>query len=66
MALYCHACGLSKFRASHFRFQLSDLWRLLLLRLPVRCMICGERSYASISQIHKLRHLRHRENCGTT
>jgi hypothetical protein len=65
MALYCCFCGLSKFRTSRFRFQVLDLSRVLLLRLPVRCLNCDERSYAPLWQILKLRsarRARHREH----
>ena len=55
MTLYCRSCGLSNFRAAHFRFRLSDLARLLILRLPVRCLTCEERTYTSLKQFIKLR-----------
>jgi hypothetical protein len=55
MALYCRSCGLSNFRASHLRFRSSDLSRLLLLRMPVRCLTCEERTYTSLKQFLKLR-----------
>lgn len=55
MALYCRTCGISNFRISHFRFRSKDLLRLLLLRLPVRCLNCEERAFASLSQFLKVR-----------
>jgi hypothetical protein len=55
MALYCRFCGLEKFRPSHFRFRPADLGRLFLLRLPVRCLNCEERTYAVLHEFLKLR-----------
>jgi len=55
MVPYCHNCGSPQFRNSHFRFQASDLCRLFLFRLPVRCLQCHERSFASFPQFFKLR-----------
>jgi hypothetical protein len=55
MAFYCRSCGLSNFRAAHFRFRLSDLARLLIFRLPVRCLTCEERAYTSLTHFLKLR-----------
>jgi hypothetical protein len=55
MALYCRFCGLEKFRPSHFRFRPSDLGQLLILRLPVRCLNCEERTFASLYQFLKAR-----------
>jgi len=68
MALYCRFCGLEKFRPSLFRFRPSDLARLLILRLPVRCLNCEERTFASLNQFLKLRNeykMRHREHRST-
>jgi hypothetical protein len=56
METRCHFCGQSKFRASHFRSR--DLGQSLLLRFPVRCLNCGQRTYASLSQFRKLRSAR--------
>jgi hypothetical protein len=69
MAIYCRFCGLSNFRTSHLRFRTFDLSRLLVLRLPVRCLACDERAFTSLSQFLKVRdasRARHRENRGTT
>jgi hypothetical protein len=66
MEIYCHFCGLSKFRTS--RFRRSDLSHSLLLQFPVRCLNCGQRTYASLSQFRKLRSARktrRKENRGT-
>jgi hypothetical protein len=60
---------LTNFRTSHFRFRSSDLLRLLVLRMPVRCLDCQERAFTSLSQFLKLRDARkarHRETSGTT
>ena len=43
----CKSCGHSNFRVAHLR--LTDLFRLMFLRCPLRCNICRERSYASLS-----------------
>lgn len=65
MAIYCCVCGLLNFRTSRFRS--SDLSQLLLLRLPVRCLNCDERTFASVSQFlrlrreHKARHRKHQQ-----
>jgi hypothetical protein len=65
MAIYCRNCGLSSFRISHFRFRAPDLSQLFLLRFPVRCRICHERTFVSLPQYLKLRRehkTRHRKN----
>jgi len=65
MAIYCCVCGFLKFRTSRFCFRSSDLSQLLLMRLPVRCLNCGERTFTSVSQFLKLRRMRkarHREH----
>jgi hypothetical protein len=43
MSLRCPLCGSSNFRASRFRVE--DIAELLVLKYPVRCLICLERSY---------------------
>lgn len=59
MELHCHFCGLSKFRTSHFRFHPADLSRLLLLlRLPVRCLNCDERTFIPIRRYLEVRRVR--------
>jgi len=63
MTLYCRFCGLEKFRPSLFRFRSSDLARLLILRLPVRCLNCEVRTYASLSHFLKLRN-QHKSRSG--
>ena len=65
MAIYCCVCGFLKFRTSRFRFRSSDLSKLLLMRLPVRCLNCDERTFTSVSQFLRLRRMRkarHREH----
>lgn len=67
MELYCHFCGMSKFRSSHLRA--SDLSRSLLLLFPVRCINCGKRRYAFVNRFLKLRSerkARHKMNRGTS
>ena len=62
MAIYCCVCGFLKFRTSRLRS--SDLSQLLLMRLPVRCLNCGERNFMSVSQfltLLRMRKARHRE-----
>jgi hypothetical protein len=49
----CPHCDSSKMRTSRFRF--GDVSRFLLLRMPVRCRNCQERSYTSISKAMHLR-----------
>ncbi len=51
--VYCHS---SHMRFS--RFRLSDLPRLLLLQVPVRCYSCEERVYASIFSAWNMRSAR--------
>jgi hypothetical protein len=58
MSLYCHFCGLNNFRTSLFRFRCCDFARLLILRLPVRCMVCDERRYAFLPHYLRLRLVR--------
>jgi hypothetical protein len=43
----CPYCGTPKFRTSRVRF--SDIPRLALLQLPVRCRLCRERFHVGIS-----------------
>jgi hypothetical protein len=52
----CRICGSSRFHPSHFRQK--DLWQLLALRLPARCMNCNERTFLSFLQMLKLRNAR--------
>jgi hypothetical protein len=68
MAVFCRICGFSSFRTSRFRFQNSDLARLLLLRLPVRCLNCDERSFTSLVHFLSVRRARkafHKEQAST-
>ena len=68
MEVFCRFCGLSNFRISRFRFRASDLSRLLLLRLPVRCMNCDQRIFLFLPQFLKLRNelrVRHQERHGS-
>ena len=65
MTIDCCVCGFLKFRTSRFRFRSSDLSQLLLMLLPVRCLNCDERTFASVSQFLSLRRAhtaRHREH----
>jgi hypothetical protein len=55
MAVYCRFCGLEKFRPSLVRFRSTDLFRLLLLQHPVRCLNCEERTYLPLHRFLKLR-----------
>ncbi len=68
MALYCRFCGLEKFRPSLFRFRSSDLAQLLVLRFPVRCLNCEERTFTTLLRYLKLRNehnIRHRQQQNT-
>jgi hypothetical protein len=58
MTPFCRLCGFSNFRTSRFRFQKSDLGHLLLLRLPLRCINCDERSFTSLAQFLSVRRAR--------
>jgi hypothetical protein len=51
--MICPFCDSSKLRTSRFRFD--DLFHLLLLRMPVRCRDCQERSYTGIAKVMQLR-----------
>lgn len=53
----CPYCGSSRFRLSHLR--LKDTARLVFFRYPVRCRLCRERSYVSLSKAMSIRHLHH-------
>jgi hypothetical protein len=57
----CNACGSTRFRRSHFR--IADVPMLLILCLPVRCLECHERTYASVLWVvthrRKRAHRRH-------
>jgi predicted Zn-ribbon and HTH transcriptional regulator len=46
MPPHCHKCGYSSLRTS--RWRTSDLLRLILGRLPVRCSTCRERYFVSL------------------
>jgi len=50
--LRCNWCGSANLRLS--RFQPRDFTRLLLLRYPVRCRACRERSYRFLASARKL------------
>ncbi len=54
----CPSCGSSHFRLSRLRF--SDLFHLFLLRYPVRCRLCRERSHVSLSNAMRARKSVHR------
>ena len=47
-SMTCPYCDSAKLRNSQFRA--ADLTQLLVLRLPVRCRDCHERSYVSVSK----------------
>jgi hypothetical protein len=49
----CDACGSTRFRIS--RFRISDLPRLIVLRYPVRCMRCEQRSHGSLPWVLELK-----------
>lgn len=49
MKIHCSACGSNAFRLS--RFRISDVFRLLMLKYPVRCKDCRKRAYAFIGSI---------------
>jgi len=58
----CPFCEADQLRNS--QYQAEDFFRLLLLRLPVRCRNCQERSYVSIFESRKIQResrLRHGE-----
>ena len=68
MAKYCNLCGYSSYRNSRFQFNFPDLAHLLWLQLPVRCLNCGERDFASIKQyleVRRARRARRRKYSGT-
>jgi hypothetical protein len=48
----CPHCESNKLRNSQYRAE--DFFQLLLLRLPVRCRSCQERSYVSISKSRQI------------
>ena len=53
MSIHCKYCGSNNIRPS--LFQSSDWIHLLLLRHPIRCRSCRERSYVSIFRIAEIR-----------
>jgi hypothetical protein len=61
--MFCRVCGFSNFRTSRFRFQKSDLAHLLLLRFPVRCLNCDERSFTSLKNFLAVRRARKESYC---
>ena len=56
--LRCSSCGSRHMRPSTLRF--SDISYCLILRLPVRCVLCGERSHSGLLSVLRLRALRQR------
>ncbi len=54
----CPSCGSSHFRLSRLRF--SDLFHLFILRYPVRCRLCRERSHVSLPNAMRARKSTHR------
>jgi hypothetical protein len=48
MAFHCGLCGFSDFRTSRFRYKIRNLANFLLLRFPVRCLNCDERTFTSL------------------
>jgi hypothetical protein len=48
----CPHCDADMLRNSQYRAE--DFFQLLLLRLPVRCRNCQERSYVSISMSRRI------------
>jgi hypothetical protein len=54
----CPSCGSTHFRLSRLRF--SDLLHLLILRYPVRCRLCRERSHVSFAKALHARKSGHR------
>ncbi len=50
--MICPYCQSDSLRKSKFRA--GDFFQMLLLRLPVRCRNCQERSYVSISMSRQL------------
>lgn len=53
MSILCRNCGSSDFRTS--RFRKSDLSRLFLFQLPVRCRSCQERAFVFVQSFLKVR-----------
>lgn len=51
MQKHCITCGSPRFRLSHFRIQ--DIWQLFILRYPVRCLDCRQRSHASLFRLSR-------------
>jgi hypothetical protein len=49
----CPHCGTPRFRDS--RIRLTDIPRLFLLRVPVRCLLCRERFSISMSLASRMR-----------
>jgi hypothetical protein len=53
LTLNCPFCDSATLRSS--RFQAVDFLQLFLLRMPVRCRNCQERSYVSVAQALKIK-----------
>jgi hypothetical protein len=49
MSMRCHICGSSNIRLS--RFRMVDIAELLILKYPVRCRTCRERSYEFVLRL---------------
>jgi hypothetical protein len=49
--MLCPNCGIGFLRTS--RIRLADLPRLLILRWPVRCSVCADRSYVGLGTAMK-------------
>ena len=50
--LVCSYCGASKLRLSRFRSK--DLFKLILLKRPVRCRLCDKRAYTTLLTAWKI------------
>jgi hypothetical protein len=56
MTLCCPSCASSDLRTS--RFRRTDIRRLFLLKVPLRCRICRERYYAPLLETMAMRKTR--------
>jgi hypothetical protein len=52
-SMKCGSCGSRHMRPSNLR--VSDVPKFLVLRLPVRCIICGERDHCGLLALFELR-----------
>jgi len=58
MSCKCDYCASTHYRLS--RFRASDVLNLVAFQYPIRCLQCGERSYANLIELYVARQRKER------